>query len=80
MYDVLLIVYDPENRKVKIEKGENQGKNMAHLNVVKEVVKIEEWSGGVRNVAVPQVGGEGLERVVIVQQGPGGAIVAALKI
>lgn len=50
------------------------------MNVVKDVVKIEEWSGGVRNVAVPEVGAEGLKKVVLVQEGNGGAIVAALKL
>ena len=77
---MLVIVYDPKSVTVKVEKGPNKRKKMEHRNVVKDVVKIEEWSGGVRNVSVPQIGGEGLERVVVVQQGQGGLIVAAVKI
>ena len=79
-HDVLVIVYDPKSVTVKVEKGPNKRKKMEHRNVVEDVVKIEEWSGGVRNVSVPQIGGEGLERVVVVQQGQGGVIVAAVKI
>ncbi len=80
VHEGLLIVYDPEKRTVKIEEGENKRKSMAHLNVVKDVVRIEEWRGGVKKVDVPQIGEESLKRVIIVQQGAGGAIVAALKI
>lgn len=80
VHDVLLIMYDAKGDTVKVGKGPNKGKKMVHLNIVKDMVKIDEWSGGVRNVVVPEVGSPGLNKVVIVQEGSGGRIVAASKI
>jgi hypothetical protein len=80
MFDVLLVTYDPVVRIVKIGKGPGKGKKVRHLNVVKDVSKIEEWRGGVLQVVVPGFGNDGFERVVMLQQGAGGPIVAALKI
>jgi hypothetical protein len=80
VHDVLLILYDAKAETVKVGKGPNKGKKMVHQNIVKDVVKIEEWNGAVRNVVVPEVGSAGLSKVVVVQEGSGGRIVAALKL
>lgn len=77
--DVLLVTYDPVVRSVKVGKGTSKGKKVRHANVVKDVSKIEEWRGGVLQVGVQDFGEDGFERVVILQQGSGGPIVAALK-
>jgi hypothetical protein len=50
------------------------------VNVVKDVSKIEEWQGGVKQVAMPEFGMDEFDGVVILQQGNGGPIVVALKL
>ena len=77
---MLLITYDPSSETVKIGKGPNKGKKLVHQNLVKDVSKIEEWNGGIKQVALPEFGRDGFERVVVLQHGNGGAIVAAHKL
>lgn len=79
LFDMLLITYDPVVRTVKIGKRPGKGKKVRHVNIVKDVSKIEEWRGGVLQVGVPDFGNDGLDRVVVLQQGAGGPIFAALK-
>ncbi|KAJ9639755.1 uncharacterized protein PV06_10842 [Exophiala oligosperma] len=79
-YDVLVVAYDPETQTVKVGKGPNKGKKVPHRNVVKEVSKIGEWKGGIENIPLPDPGRDGFERVVLVQGGMGGPIVAAMKL
>ena len=80
VYDVLLITYTPSPETVKVEKGPNKRKKMVHTNIVRDIAKIEEWAGGSKTVPLPQFGGDGQDRAVILQQGNGGPIVAALKL
>lgn len=80
VFDVLIISYDKSSEKVKVGKGPNKGKKMLHMNVVKDVTKIEEWAGGPKVVGFPDMSGDGLEHVAILQQGSGGMIVAACKL
>lgn len=79
-FDVVLITYDPRTETVKIGKGPNKGKKVPHKNVVKDIAKIEEWEGGNKTIPLPEFGSDGLERVVALQKGDGGQIVAALKL
>ncbi|KAF2483673.1 hypothetical protein BDY17DRAFT_310634 [Neohortaea acidophila] len=79
-YDVLLVTYDPKAETVKIGGGPNKGKKVVHKNVVKDVLKIDEWEGGNTTVALPNFGADGFERVALLQQGEGGQIVAAAKV
>jgi hypothetical protein len=80
VFDVVVISYDKSAEKVKVGKGPNKGKKMLHMNVVKDVTKIEEWAGGPKVVMYPDMAGDGLEHVVMLQQGNGGMIVAACKL
>lgn len=80
VFDVVVISYDKKAETVKVGKGPNKGKKMLHMNVVKGVTKIDEWAGGPKVVALPDMSGAGLEHVVVLQQGLGGMIVAACKL
>jgi hypothetical protein len=80
MYDVLLVAFDPREQSVEIKRGENRGRTLAHWNLVKEIRKIGEWRGGNARVSLPESLEDGLERVVILQAGVGGAISAAHKV
>ncbi len=80
VYDVLLVTYDPALQTVKVGKGPNKGKKVPHRNVVKELMKIGEWKGGIETLPLPTPTNYGYERVALVQGGIGGPIVAALKL
>jgi hypothetical protein len=80
MYDVLLVVFDPREQSVEIKRGENRGRTLAHWNLVKEIRKIGEWRGGNARIGLPESLEDGLERVVILQAGVGGAISAAHRV
>jgi hypothetical protein len=51
-----------------------------HRNVVLELMKIGEWRGGITSIGLPNMKKDGYERVVMVQGGMGGPIIAALKL
>ena len=75
--DVWLIRYDPRIEQVPIARGENEGRTLPHKNVVKELVKLGSWSGKAETFAIPPTAQSGLRAAVLIQQGPGGVIVAA---
>ncbi|KAH0843340.1 Thioredoxin-like protein [Fonsecaea pedrosoi] len=80
VYDVLIVVYDPVEQTVKPRSGPNKSKKIPHRNVVRELMKIGEWNGGIARVALPDWKKDGYERVALVQGGLGGPIIAALKL
>jgi len=82
-YDICLVNYDPKLQVVKVGKGPNKGKKITHRNLVKDIIKIGEWTSGNSTIGLPdlrQVQGTGLETVAIVQGVNGGPIVAAQKL
>ncbi len=81
-HDVLVIVYQPGDEKVKISKGPNKGKKLDHRNRVTGVTKIGEWAGGDLTLALPAALTKAGENAVVVVQegGAGGAIVAAARV
>lgn len=80
VHDVVVISYEPKPEVVKVGKGPNKGKKLEHRNVVREVVKIEEWAGGPKVLELLEMPSNGLEHVLVLQQGVGGPIVAACKL
>ena len=77
--DVWLIRYDPNIEQVPVTRGENEGRTLPHKNVVKELVKLGSWSGRAEVYAIPQTSRSGLRAAVLIQQGPGGVILAAAR-
>jgi hypothetical protein len=81
VHDVIIISYSSKTETVKVGKGPNKGKKMVHVNPVKAVSKIEEWAGGPRVIDLPDLGNtQGLQHVMILQQGVGGPIIAACRL
>jgi len=78
--DVWLVRYDPNTVEVPIQRGENEGRTLPHKNVVKELVKLGEWSGKPETFRIPREERAGLRAAVLVQDGPGGAILTALRL
>jgi hypothetical protein len=77
---VLLVRYDPNVVQVPISRGENGGRTLPHKNVVKELVKLGAWSGQAQSYHLPPAHVAGLKSAILVQAGPGGAIVSAARI
>jgi hypothetical protein len=78
-YDVWLVRFDPRIENVPIARGENGGLTLPHKNVVKQLVKLGAWSGTAVDFPLPPATQAGLKVAVLVQKGPGGAIVAAAR-
>ncbi|MFM5885904.1 MAG: DUF1223 domain-containing protein [Novosphingobium sp.] len=78
--DILLVTYDPRSRDVPIRAGENSGRTLPHRNIVTDLRQLGTWSGAAQSLALPPPGDRALRRVVLIQQGSGGAIVAALRV
>jgi hypothetical protein len=76
--DVWLVRYDPNIVQVPIRRGENGGKTLPHKNVVRELTRLGEWSGGPRSYHVPD-GPSNLKTAILVQAGTGGPILAAAR-
>jgi len=76
---VWLVRYNPDIVQVPIARGENGGRTLPHKNVVKQLVKLGEWSGQPQSFAISDAAQAGLREAVLVQDGPGGAILAAAR-
>ncbi len=74
--DVWLVRYDPNIVQVAIRGGENGGRTLPHKNIVRELVRLGEWTGTARSYALPAGPGD-LKTAVLVQDGRGGPILAA---
>jgi hypothetical protein len=76
---VWLVRYDPRTIAVPIRAGENGGRTIAHRNIVRQLVRLGQWSGAPVRFAIPAAPA-GLSSAVLIQQGAGGPIVAARRI
>ncbi len=74
---MVLVRYDPNIVEVPIRRGENGGRTLPHRNVVREVVRLGAWDGGVRTYDLPAAARPGLRTAILVQDGPDGPILAA---
>ncbi|WP_353228335.1 DUF1223 domain-containing protein [Novosphingobium sp.] len=77
---VWLVRYDPRTIDVAVRAGENGGRTLAQRNVVRELVRLGDWSGRSTGFALPRAQADGLASAVLVQRGTGGAIIAARKV
>ena len=78
--NVWLVRYDPRAQQVPIRAGENGGRTLPHRNIVRSMQLVGKWSGGVATYAMPSAASGGYRMAVLVQDGPGGAILAARKV
>lgn len=51
--DVVAVVYTPGPQTVQIARGDNRGRTVRHVNVVRSVKKLGEWSGQPDLYALP---------------------------
>ena len=78
--EVWLVRYDPNIVQVPIARGENGGQTLPHKDVVKQLVKLGEWSGRVAQFDVPPNPNAAWNTAVLLERGRGGAIIAAGKL
>jgi hypothetical protein len=78
--NVWLVRYDPRSNQVPIRAGENGGRTLPHKNIVRSLHLLGKWNGGAAAFAVPAVPNGIYRSAVLVQDGPGGAILAARRI
>jgi hypothetical protein len=76
--EVWLVRYDPSRRDVRVRTGENAGKTVTHVNVVREASRLGAWTGRTRSYTAPAAA-PGLTTLVLVQGAKGGPILAAAK-
>lgn len=76
---VWLVSYDPRTLQVPIRAGENGGRTLAHRNIVRAIEQLGSWTGTQHSYQLPQAQ-SGLARVVLVQAGTAGPIIAARKL
>jgi hypothetical protein len=76
--DVWLVRYDPRTLEVPVLRGENAGKTLPHRNIVREMVRLGDWSGRAERFSLP-TDGSGLGTAVLVQTPGAGPILAAAK-
>ena len=74
---VLMVRYDPHVLRVPIGAGENSGVTLPHRNVVRQLAVLGDWRGGFGAYRLPSPEPGGLKTAILVQQGPGGPILAA---
>jgi hypothetical protein len=75
--DVWLVRYDPRIVDVPVRRGENGGRTLPHVDVVRELVRIGGWNGRTVGFALPAPTRERLRTAVLVQAPDGGPIIAA---
>ncbi|MES2055469.1 MAG: DUF1223 domain-containing protein [Pseudomonadota bacterium] len=77
---VWLVRYDPRDLVVPIRAGENNGRTLAHRNIVRSLAAIGTWKGGATTLELPAGGDADYRSAILVQQGQGGKIVAAARL
>jgi hypothetical protein len=75
--DVWLVRYDPRNLEVKVLRGENAGRTLAHRNIVREITLIGHWNGEAAAFAISPGGDPRWREAVLVQSSGEGPVIAA---
>ncbi len=78
--NVWLVRYDPRQHQVPIRAGENGGRTLPHKNIVREIYLLGKWNGAAASYGTPAAKNAALRSAVLVQSGPGGAILAARRL
>ena len=79
IFDVMLAAYDARH-ETAVTAGENRGKTLINVRVVRDFRRIGQWAGDpvTVTVALPQAAGSGC--AVLLQRAGGGPILAAVSI
>jgi hypothetical protein len=78
--NVWLVRYDPRVHNVPIRAGENGGRTLPHKNIVRAIHLLGKWTGDAASFQLPPSPGGPLKSALLVQDGPGGAILSARRL
>lgn len=78
--NVWLVRYDPRVHQVPVRAGENRGRTLPHKNIVREIYLLGKWTGSAASFVMPGARSDGYKAAILVQDGPGGAILAARRL
>ena len=78
--NVWLVRYDPRSNNVPIRAGENGGRTLPHKNIVRSLHLLGKWSGKAASFEMPAPPNRIYKTAVLVQDGPGGAILSARRL
>ena len=78
--EIWIASYAPGIETRMIESGSNAGTEMTHFNMVRSVEQVGLWTGGALHLPLPEAADPALDRVVLVQDGPGGVILGAVRL
>lgn len=65
--EVWAMVYRPGTQEVEVEGGDNRGQTVRHMNVVREIARLGDWTGKPMLFSLPDDVAEGEAVVVMVQ-------------
>lgn len=77
--DVWLVRYEPRPIAVPVARGENGGRTLPHANVVRELVRLGDWSGTTTGFRLPVPTRADLKTAVLIQAPNGGPILNAAR-
>lgn len=77
---VWLVRYDPRIVQVPIQRGENRGKTLPHINVVRELTRLGSYNGQATSIRLTPQTDRALRSAIMVQAAEGGRIIAAAKL
>jgi hypothetical protein len=78
--NVWLVRYDPRVHNVPIRAGENGGRTLPHKNIVRAIHLLGKWTGDAASFKLPANSGGPYKSALLVQDGPGGAILSARRL
>jgi hypothetical protein len=76
---IWLVRYDPRTVQVPIQRGENRGKTLPHVNVVQELTRLGDYNGRATAMRLTGQNNSALRSAILVQAADSGPIMAAAK-
>ena len=77
--EVWLARYDPSVIEVEVRRGENAGRTLPHVHIVKQLTLLGRWRGETERIALPAKDDLRLVDAVLVQGAGEGPILAAAR-
>ncbi len=77
--DIWLVRYEPRPIEVPVAHGENGGRTLPHANVVRELVRLGDWTGTTTGIRLPATSRPELRTAVLIQAANGGPILSAAR-
>jgi hypothetical protein len=77
---IWLVRYDPRIIQVPIQRGENGGKTLPHINVVRELTRLGSYTGAAQTLRLAPSTNPALKTAILIQSSAGGPLIGAAKL